>query len=93
MRDDVMQETMNENNWHELLDSAIHGTLTGARGVDNPWIKNIFTNLNHCFNDYYHTLDNIACTYYRLLLEGSKEKIIHVFSYLDITAKKIKMIQ
>ena len=89
MRDDVMQETMNENNWHELLDSAIHSTLTGARGVDNPWIKNIFTNLNHCFNDYYHTLDNIACTYYRLLREGSKEKIIHVFRYLDIPARNL----
>ena len=46
MRDDVMLETLNENNWHEFLDSAIHGALTGARGDDNPWIKNIFTNLN-----------------------------------------------
>ena len=40
MREDVMLETMNENDWLEFLDSAIHGTLTGVRGVDNPCIKN-----------------------------------------------------
>ena len=56
-----MLETMNENNWPEFLDSCINGALTGARGDDNPWIKNIFTNLNHCFNnDYYHAFNNIA---------------------------------
>ena len=47
-----MLETMNKNNWYEFLDSAIHGALTGARSDDNPWIKNIFANLNHSFNDY-----------------------------------------
>ena len=54
MRDNVMLETMNKNNWHKFLDSAIHGALTGAKGDDNSLIKNIFTNLNHYFNDYYH---------------------------------------
>ena len=39
MRGDDMLETMNKNNWHEFLDSTIHGALTGARGDDNPWIK------------------------------------------------------
>ena len=63
MRDDVMLKTMNENNWHEFLDGAIHGALTGTSADDNPWIKNIFTNLNHCFSDYYHAFDNIARTY------------------------------
>ena len=86
MRDDVMLDTMNKNNWHEFLDSAINGALTGARGDDNHWIKNIFTNLNHCFNDYYHAFDNISRTYYKLLREGSKENIICVFRYLDIPA-------
>ena len=57
-----MLETMNENNWHEFLDSAIHGALTGARGGDNPWIKNIFKNLNYCFNVYYQAFNNIART-------------------------------
>ena len=68
-----MLETINENNWHEFLDSAIYGALTGARGNNNPWIKNIFINLNYCFNDYYHAFDNIACTYYRLLREGPRK--------------------
>ena len=91
MRDDVMLEAMNKNNWHKFLDSAIHGALTGYRGDDNPWIKNIFTNLNHCFNDYYHAFSNIARTYYRLplLSEGSKEKIIGVFRYLDIPSRNL----
>ena len=89
MRDDVTLETMNENNWHEFLDSGINGALTGARGDDNPWIKNIFTNLNHCFNDYYHAFNNIARTYYRLLREGTKESIIRVARYLDIPARNL----
>ena len=72
MREDVMLEIMNENNWHEFLDSAMHGALTGARGDGNPCINNIFTNLNHCFNDYYHAFDNIAHSYHRLLCEESK---------------------
>ena len=52
-------------------------------------IKNIFTNLNHYFNDYYHAFNNIASTYYRLLLEWSKEKIIRAFHYLDIPARNL----
>ena len=72
MREDVMLEIMNENNWHEFLDSAMHGALTGARDDGNPCINNIFTNLNHCFNDYYHAFDNIARSYHRLLCEESK---------------------
>ena len=89
MRDNVILETTNENNWQNFLDSAIHGTLTGARGDNNPWIKNIFTHLKHCFNDYYYTFDNIAPTYYRLLCERSKENIRHVFCYLDILARNL----
>ena len=30
-----MLETMNKNNWHKFLDSAIYGGLTGAKGDDN----------------------------------------------------------
>ena len=84
-----MLETMNDNNWHEFLDSGINGTLTGARNDDNPWIKNIFTNLKHCFNDYYHAFNNIARTYYRLLREGTKENIIRIVRYLDIPARNL----
>ena len=89
MRVDIMLEKMNENNWHEFLDSTIHGALPGARGDDNRCIKNIFTNLNHYFNDCYHAFDNIARTYYRVLRERSKEDIIHVFRYLYIPARNL----
>ena len=84
-----MLETTNKNNWHKFLDSAIHGALTDARGDNNLWIKNIFTKLNDCFNDYCHAFDNSACNYYRLLREGSKENKIHVFYYLVIPAKNL----
>ena len=57
--------------------------------TNNPWIKNIFAHLNHCFNDYYYTFDNIAPTYYRLLCERSKENVRRVFCYLDILARNL----
>ena len=36
-KDDDILETMNENNWHELLKSSIKGALQGATRNDNQW--------------------------------------------------------
>ena len=49
--DDDMLETINENNWHEFLNSTIEGTLQGAVRNDNQSIKNIFKDLNSCFKE------------------------------------------
>ena len=34
-KDDVMLETMNEDNWHEFLDNAIEGSLTSRKDSGN----------------------------------------------------------
>ena len=68
-----MLEATNKNNWHKFLDSVIHGALTDARGDNNLWIKNIFTKLNDCFNDYCHIFDNIACNYYGYYVRGLRK--------------------
>ena len=39
--DYTMLETMNENKWHDFLNSSIEGALQGASRNDNQWIKNI----------------------------------------------------
>ena len=55
-----MLETINENNWHEFLNSSIEGTLQGAARIDNQWIKNIFRNLDSCFKEYWEVFEDIA---------------------------------
>ena len=59
-KDDNMLETINENNWHEFLNSSIEGTLQGAARNDNQWIKNIFKNLDSCFKEYWEVFEDIA---------------------------------
>ena len=39
--DYTILETMNENKWHDFLNSSIEGALQGASRNDNQWIKNI----------------------------------------------------
>ena len=39
--DYTILETMNENKWHDFLNSSIEGALQEASRNDNQWIKNI----------------------------------------------------
>ena len=48
-KDDVMIETMNDNNWHEFLDNAIERSLTSDKDSEKDWIDNMFQNLHICY--------------------------------------------
>ena len=58
--DDVMIETMNENNWHQFLSDSIRHALDNPQAADEnrrlhlegQWIRNIFTRLNKYFRIY-----------------------------------------
>ena len=73
-KDDVMIETMNENNWHVFLDNAIKGSLTLDKDIKNNWTGNIFQNLLICYKTYELMFRDIAVVYFNLLLSGSTEK-------------------
>ena len=84
-----MLETINENNWHEFLNSSIEGTLQGAARIDNQWIKNIFRNLDSCFKEYWEVFEDIAQAYFKLLV-SEPEKNIQILRFLNITAKNVR---
>ena len=72
MKDDVMIEFVNENNWHKFLENAIEGSLTSDKDIENNWIDNIFQNLHICYKTYKLMFRDIAGAYFNLLLSGSK---------------------
>ena len=84
-----MLETINENNWHEFLNSSIEDTLQGAARIDNQWIKNILKNLDSCFKEYWEVFEDIAQAYFKLLV-SEPEKNIQILRFLNITAKNVR---
>ena len=88
--DDVMLKSMNENNWHDFLDNAIEGVLTNNRSLQNEFVDNIFENLDICFRDYKLMLDDVAVSYYQLLLTSSRDNVIRVLKFIDAPLRNIK---
>ena len=88
--DDVMLKSMNENNWHDFLDNAIEGALTNNRSVQNEFVDNIFENLNICFRDYKLMFEDVAVSYYQLLLTFSRDDVIRVLKFIDAPLTNIK---
>ena len=76
MEDDLMLESMNQNNWHDFLDNALEGAMTNRKRSGNKYVDNIFENLRICFHDYRVMLEDIALAYYELLLTSSQDNII-----------------
>ena len=68
--DDVLIETMNENNWHQFLSDSIRSALDNPQVVDKnkrlhlqgQWIRNVFTRLNKCFRIYAVFFEELAST-------------------------------
>ena len=88
--DDVMLKSMNENNWHDFLDNSIEGALTNNRSVQNEFVDNIFENLNICFPDYKLMFEDVAVSYYKLLLTSSSDNVIRVLKFIDALLRDIK---
>ena len=88
--DDVMLKSMNENNWQDFLDNAIEGALTNNRSVQNEFVDNIFKNLNICFRDYKLMFEDVAVSYYQLLLTSSRDNAIRVLKFIDAPLRNIK---
>lgn len=68
--DDVMIQTMNENNWHEVLSDSISGALENSQvankkgriSKEGQWIRNIFRRLNKYFRVYSMLFEELAVT-------------------------------
>lgn len=68
--DDVMIQTMNENNWHEFLSDSISGALENSQAAnrkgriskEGQWIRNIFRRLNKYFRVYSMLFEELAAT-------------------------------
>ena len=79
---DVMIDTMNENNWHQFLSDSIRGALYNPQAADEngrlhlegQWIRNIFTRLSKCFRIYAIFFEELASTYKELLFKGAVTK-------------------
>ena len=88
--DDDMLETMNENNWHEFLNSSIEGTLEEATRNGNQLIKNIFKNLDSCFKEYREIIEDIAQAYFELGFLDEKKTL---FEYLGFSTFPLKILE
>ena len=89
-KDDMMIETMNENNWLEFLDNTIEGSLTSEKDTKNDWIDNIFQNLHICYKAYALMFRDIAVAYFNLLISGSRENILKVFKFIDVPLRNVR---
>ena len=88
--EDVMLKSMNDNNWHDFLDNTIESALANNRSVQNEFVDNIFENLNICFRDYQLMFEDVAASYYQLLLTSSRDNVIPVLKFIDARRKNIK---
>ena len=74
---DVMIDTMNENNWHQFLSDSNRGALykphaadeNGRLHLEGQWIR-----LNKCFRIYAIFFEELASTYKELLFKGAVTK-------------------
>ena len=89
-KDDVMIETMNENNWLEFLDNAIERPLSLDKNIENDWIDNIFQNLHICYKTYELMFRDIAVAYFNVLFSGSRENIVKVFKFIDVPLRNVR---
>ena len=89
-KDDVMIETMNENNWLEFLDNAIERPLSLGKNIENDWIDNIFQNLHICYKTYELMFRDIAVAYFNVLFSGSRENIVKVFKFIDVPLRNVR---
>ena len=82
-RDNLLIETMNENNWHEFLYESIRGSFSDDE-LNNDWISNIFKNLIICFKSYETVFKDIAYFYQKLLLSRAQNNIIKVYKFIAV---------
>ena len=88
--DSVMLKSMNKNNWHDFLDNAVKGALTNNHRIQNEFVDNVFENLNICFRDYKLMFEDVAVSYYQLLLSFSRDNVIRVLKFIDAPLRNIK---
>ena len=88
--DDLMLESMNQNNWHDFLDNAMEGAMTNRKRSGNENADNIFEYLRICFHDYRVIFEDIALAYYVLLLTSSQKNIIRVLKFIDVPLRNVK---
>ena len=87
--DDVLIETMNENNWHQFLSDSIRDALDNPQVVDKnrrlhlerQWIRNIFTRLNKCFRIYAMFFEELASTYKELVFSDASNNRIKTYKF------------
>ena len=99
--DDVMTETMNENNWHNFLSDCIRGALDNSQAADEngllhlegQWIRNIFTRLNKCFRIYAMIFEELASTYKELLFSGAGNNRVKTDKSAEIPFKSFGSMQ
>ena len=99
--DDVMIETMNENNWHRFLSDSIRGALDNPQAADEngclhlvgQWIKNIFTTNIFSFRIYAMFFQELASTYKELLFSGTGNNRIKTYKFAEIPFKSFGSMQ
>lgn len=93
--DDVMIQTMNENNWLEFLSDSISGTLENSQAAnkksciskEGQWIRNIFRRLNKYFRVYSMLFEELATTEKKLLFIGAGNNRIKAYKFAEISFK------
>ena len=90
LNENIELRKLNENNWHELLDNAIEGSLTSREDSENDWINNTFENLYICYKTYALIFGDIAEYYYKLVFSGSKENTLKVFKFIDAPLRNVR---
>ena len=98
VKDDVLIETMNENNWHQFPRDSIQGALErvaacdrgGTQDIENQWMTNIFNHLRISFIRFKNLLQEFAYYYRKLLFSSGKHTIIRVFKFAGIQFRNVQ---